>query len=284
MPNEQLEQQQSLLTNAEQLTVFSPANELELIELLITNKKGTADQNYLTKLQSNLQKTPRIGTTAKPEFFSSSLIGTFTVLPNTQLSQKLNIKHTYIKLVRAEGQPVKTIKIALQLENEGKQELQLYTFANTKKITNSQHWSRIELEEIISQLGITQGTLESYKKAGTLQVKAMLYHVDEHSFLTEQNLELVEGREALEDLPKEFEKLVQPTPLIRPDLQNLKFTELTSIPGIQLENLFQKLSMHADVEALKDSGQIEAKLNEAAQAGKNAAEGILSQIAEVYRY
>ena len=119
LPNPSFPIQAASSANHVPLPVFQASDNPEWIELLITGATGTSGENFLQKFQSILRKTPKIGTTSKAEFFTYAAMGAFTVLPNTQLMDKLSIKHIYINPVHS-SKGVLTVKVALQLEKVGK--------------------------------------------------------------------------------------------------------------------------------------------------------------------
>lgn len=138
----------------------SASNKLELMELLVTGATGTSGEDFSTKLQALLQKTPRIGTTANPEFLAYSIIGAFTALPYTGLMDKLAIERVFIKILSSH----QTIKIALQLKTpDNKKSLKFYTFAVTKTAGRTQEFSASEIQELLAKLVNTRADLSRYQ-------------------------------------------------------------------------------------------------------------------------
>lgn len=287
-------QSEQALAQPMQLKVFPATNNPELIELLVTGEQGTSQENFFQKLQTILNKTPKIGTTAKTEFFPYGVIGSVVVLPNTPLMNKLHIKHLYLNPISSRG--FLTIKVALQLEKSGKKSLQFYTFTTVQKISKSQHWQTAELEEIIAQLGITQAELENYKMDGTLQIKGKIYHIDSKCSLNEIDLKLGEGNkpEHYKSLQDEFPRLTKELPL---SLEEGRFKEISQLTEkkldpastsdallIQLEPYFQKLSTHVDMTGITDAMkrlELQARIT---QQFSEAGSDIFRTLAKLYQY
>ncbi len=291
---------QVLLTSESEITdllVFPASDNLELMELFITGSKGTNKEDFLKKFRSILEKTPRIGTTTEAEFFTYYTIGAFTVLPNTSLLNKLSLKHVYINPIKSSEKGkmvIKTVKVALQLEEAGKKQIALYTFATTKGINAKQHWSLEEIREVIAYLKITQSELESYKIDSTLQVSGKIYHVQNNKGF---DLQVEDIKISSEDksisykaLTSEFERLIEQTPL--PQSQKTEFTEIIRLTEdvvnsgkskntlvTDLESHFQKLSSHAEEE-----GSVNAPLNEVPEAVAIAGSNIIKDLVTLYNY
>ncbi len=284
------------------LQVFSASNNPELVTLLVTGKTGTNGEYFFQKFQSLLRKTPKLGTTSKPEFFPYSAMGAFTVLPNTPLMDKLDIKHIYINPIKSNDkgkQVIKTVKVALQLESAGKKSLQLYTFCVTKNIESAQHWSSDQIKELIAHLEIVQGTLQDYVVDEKLQVNGKIYHIDQTFNLHIEDIKIVLGDnfKSYKELSSEFQRLIERDPLPKPNEQNTKFKEIVQlieerfnseisesekVPLTNLKSHFQQLSSHAELEGAVDEQRRVLILDQIANAVAVAGSNIFKDLAKIY--
>jgi len=258
------------------------SNRLELLDLLITGQKGTHRETFFQKMQSILDRTPRIGTTSRPEFFTYRIVGALTVLPYTQLMSRLHIQQIYIK-------PIShlTVKAAFRLGTKEGKALRLYTFTAIKKIQKEQHWKQQELKELISILNITQNILPNYEVNQELQVSGKIYQMDPSFILHEKDIEIVPSDQSgdLKDLKEMFLRSVpeQPLPTESPEKRrvfkevkrtvNLKDAQSADIEN--LEPLFNELPRYCNNLEEMDDAQKEEALKAVAEEVETAASNII---------
>lgn len=266
------------------------SNRLELLDLLVTGRRGTHRETFSQKIQSILNKTPRIGTPTKAGFFTYKMIGTLTVLPYTELMSRLHIQKIYIKAMKS-GKNILTVKAALQLETGGKKALQLYTFASTNEIDKAQNWRINELEELISNLKITKNSLPDYEVNEGLQVSGRIYQMDPSFILQEKNIEIVpSGRsKVFKDLKETFRSLVQEQPL--PASKKEAFKEVTRVVNLEgsniknLESYFEGLSSYcANLEEIDDTHKQGALQAVAERVEETARDLIKKGLSPIYTY
>ncbi len=189
-----------------------PINKHELIELFLTNNLGTKQESFQTKFQTLLDRTPRIHSSLKPEFFPYFFLGSVLTLPHTELMAKLGIKDIYVKTTDRKGKlNNQTIKLIFNIENSQGKQLVFKTITTVKKVEYYQHLSNDELEEIAGELGLTAQNMGNYEVKGEIvHIKDGNLKIEKLKVAEEQNLKnLRELNEAFKGVVKTSDTLLK---------------------------------------------------------------------------